>query len=264
VMVKRAVALCIVLLVVAPAVGQEPHWRHELRFGSDTDRFNYTDTANAESFTLSSKWNARWTTAFTSTWYQRFGADAQRVTARVSRKLGASSWISIGGGAGHDEGVIPKREAAFEFGHAMRLPGRHFVRGVELAYGQQWMWYSGSKVLVVSGSSFWYLPRDWTFTLAAAGARSTFRLPTIEWRPSGSARLAFPLHSRVRGNVGFGVGSENFATADALNHFCARTFGGGLRYRLTPKQDIGLSIAYQDRSQSRSQTSVGVSYAIRF
>jgi YaiO family outer membrane protein len=254
----------IALLFAGGAAAQETTWKHELRFGSDTDRFNYTDAATAESFTITSKWNSRWTTAFTSTSYQRFGADAQRFTGRVSRKIGSSSWISAAGGAAHDEQVIPKREAAFELGHAMRVPGKHFVRGVELAYGQQWMWYSGSKVLVLSGSSFLYLPRDWTFTLTAAGARSTFRLPQVDWRPSGGAKLAFPLRSRWRGNVAFAVGTENFATADALGHFSARTFGGGLRYQVSSRQDIGLNVAYQERSRSRNQISVGVSYGIRF
>lgn len=251
-------------MAVGSALAQEPQWRHELRVGVDTDQFNYTDTAAAQTLALTSRWNARWTTVLTSTTYQRFGASAERVTARVSRKFGSSSWISVLGGAGHDEAVIPKREAAFELGHAMRLPGKHFVRGMEVAYGQQWLWFSGSKALVVSGSSFFYLPRDWTFTVAAAGARSTFRLPNVEWRPSGSVRLAFPLHSRLRGNVAFAVGTENFAKADELGHFSARTFGGGLRYQFARRQDIGFSVAYQDRSQSRSQTSIGINYGIRF
>lgn len=245
-------------------MAQEPQWRHELRFGVDTDQFNYTHTAMAQTVALTSKWNSRWTTVLTSTSYQRFGANAERLTARVSRKIGSSSWISVAGGAGHDEGVIPKCEAAFEIGHAMRVPGKHFVRGMELSYGQQWMWFEGSKVLVLSGSSYLYLPRDWTFTVSASGARSTFHLPSVDWRPSGSVRLGIPLHTKLRGTLGFAVGTENFAKTDELGHFSARTFGGGVRYQLTPTQDIGVTILYQDRSQSRSQTSVGVSYGIRF
>lgn len=256
--------LCFAILAMASALAQEPQWRHELRFGVDTDTFNYTDAAAAQTLALTSRWNRRWTTVLTSTTYQRFGADAERATVRVSRKLGSSSWISVLGGAGHDERVIPKREAGIELGHAMRVPGKHFVRGMELSYGQQWMWFTGAKVLVLSGSSFFYLPRDWTFTLSAMGARSTFRLPSVEWRPSGSARLGFPLHRRLRASLGFAVGTENFAKADEVGHFSARTFGGGVRYQLTDKQDVGVTVFYQDRSQSRSQTSVGVSYGIRF
>jgi YaiO family outer membrane protein len=242
---------------------EEP--RHELRVGSDTDRFNYTDAATAQSFTLTSHWDSRWTTGFTSTWYQRFGNNAQRVTARVSRKLSARSWIGLSGGAGHDEGVIPKREAGLEIGRAFRFTGMGFVRGAELAYDQQWLWFTGSKVLVISGSSLLYLPRDCTFALTVAAARSSFHLPEIQWRPSGSARLTFPLHSsRLKAHLGFAVGTENFAKADELGHFSARTFSGGLRYQLTRTQDIAGIVAFQDRSQGRTQTSVGISYGIRF
>lgn len=256
--------LVVSVLITLAGYGQEPQPKHELRFGSDTDAFNYTDAATAESITWTSRWNPRWTTSFTSTSYQRFGADAQRATGRVSRKLGGSSWISIGGGAGHDELVIPKREAFFEVGHAMRVRGRHFVRGVEIAYGQQWLWFSGSKVLVVSGSSLFYLPRDWMFTLSVSGARASFHVPNIEWTPSGSARLSIPLRPRLRSTLGFGVGTENFAKADELGRFAARTFSGGLRYQLTRTQDIGGVVAFQDRTAGRTQTSVGISYGICF
>ena len=254
----------LLLLFASSVSAQEPGWRHELRFGADADTFNYTDAATAESVTLTSKWNSRWTTAFSSVSYQRFGANAARFSARVSRKVGDSSWISVGGGAGHDESVIPKREAALELGHAMRLPGKHLVRGLELSYGQQWFWYTGSKALVLTGSSFIYLPRDWTFTLTAGAARSSFQIPKVEWRPSGSARLGIPLHSRLRAHLAFAVGTENFAKADELAHFSARTFAGGLRYQFTRRQDIGVTVFYQDRSQSRSQTSLGITYGIRF
>jgi len=257
------VALAVALLsFVATAQQSDP--RHELRFGSDTDAFNYTDTANAESVTLTSHWNPRWTTSFTSTWYQRFGADAQRVTARLSRKFGNSSWLSVGAGAAHDEAVIPKREASFEVGHAMRVPGRHFIRGLEVSYGQQWLWFAGSKALIVSGSGLLYLPRDWMLTFSASGARASFHVPRIEWTPSGSARLSFPLRPRLRANVGFAVGAENFAKADELGRFSARTFSGGLRYQLTKTHEVGGVVAFQDRTAGRTQTSVGLSYAIRF
>jgi len=187
------------------------------------------------------------------------------VTARVSRNIGTRSWIGVSGGAAHDESVIPKREAGFEVGHAFRVPGKRFVRGAELAYGQQWLWFNGSKVLVISGASQFYLPRDCTFSLTLAAARSSFHVPEIQWRPAGSARLAFPLYSsRLKAHLGFAVGTENFAKADELGHFSARTFSGGLRCQLTRTQDISGTVAFQDRSQGRSQTSVGINYGIRF
>lgn len=251
-------------LLTLPAVTQDHDLRHELRFGSDTDTFNYTGAATAESLTLRSRWNPRWTTFFSSNWYQRFGADAQRLNVVVSRRLGHSSWISVGGGAGHDEAVIPKREASFEIGHAMRLPGKHLVRGIEIAYAQQWLWFAGSKVLVVSDSTLLYLPRDWMLTVAVSGARASFHVPQVEWTPSGSARLSLPLRPRLRANLGFAVGTENFAKADELGSFSAHTYSAGFRYQLNRTQDIGASVAFQQRTAGRTQTSVGVSYGARF
>ncbi len=262
--VKRILGAVSALLLSTAGAAQNAEPRHELRLGSDTDTFNYTDAATAQSVTLTSKWTSRWTTSISSTAYQRFGADAQRFTGRLSRKLGSASWISIGAGAGHAEGVIPKREVTFEIGHTTRIPGRHFVRGVELAYAQQWLWFAGSKVLVISETSLFYLPRDWMFTLTAAGARASFHVSSVEWTPSGAAKLSFPLRRRLRGTLGFAVGTENFAKAEELGRFSARTFIGGIRYQLTQRQDIGTNFAFQDRTAGRTQTSVGLSYGVRF
>ena len=239
-----------------------PEAKHELRVGSDTDAFNYTDAATAQSIALASHWDARWTTTVTSTFYQRFGATAQRINAGVSRRFG-DSWIGVSGGGAHDESVVPKREAAFEIGRAFRLSNR-LVRGLESSYSQHWSWFTGSKVLVLSGTGLFYLPHDSTLTLTASGARSSFHLPEIEWKPSGNVRFAFPIHRNLRGMVGFAAGTEDYATVDSLGHFSARTFAGGLRYQLSRTQDIGGWTAYQDRSQGRTQTSSGITYGIHF
>ncbi|MGH9521569.1 MAG: YaiO family outer membrane beta-barrel protein [Terriglobales bacterium] len=239
--------------------------RHELRFDSTTDRFNYTNTANAQAVTLTSHWNERWTTAVKSVFYQRFGATAERVNARVSRKLGSRSWIAVNGGGGHDEDVIPRREAGLEIGRGFRMPDARLVRGLELSYAQQWLWFSGSRVQTISTAALLYLPRAWTFAIAAGGARSSFPVRGAEWQPTGSARLSFPLGSpRVMANAAFAVGAENFAKADEIGHFSARTFGGGIRYKFTARQDIGAGVYFQDRSQGRTQTTVALSYGIHF
>ena len=262
---RLGVVVSAALALLGTAAAQAPEPRHELRIGVDTDRFNYTDTAAAESVRLTSKWNSRWTTAFTTTSYQRFAMDAQRFTAMVSRKMGNRSWISVVGGAGHDEGVIPRREAALEFGHAIPLSRKGLVRGVEFAVSPQWLWFAGTKVLVLSETGLLYLPRDWTLTVTIAEARTSSGVPDIQWRPAGNARLNFPIGSdRLRGSLSFGAGTENFTKADELGHFSARTFGGGVRYRLSARQEITVTVAYQDRSQARTQTSVGVGYAVRF
>lgn len=242
-----------------------PDARHELRFDSGADRFNYTDTASSESVTLISRWNERWTTAVSSIFYQRFGAAADRVTLRVSRRIAGRNWIAVGGGAGHDEEVIPRREAGAEVGRSFQISNRRFLRGIELSHSQQWLWFSNSRVHVLTTTAIFYLPRAWTFTLASGAVRSAFPARGSEWQPTGSARLGIPLHApRWSAQCSFAVGSENFAKADEIGHFSARTFGGGFQYNFTARQDIGAGIYFQDRSQRRTQTSVAVTYGIRF
>ena len=237
--------------------------RHELRLGVDTDTFNYADAAAAESITLTSRWNSLWTTSFSTAFSQRFGAGAQRMTGRVSRRLGQHSWVALGVGAGHDDGIIPRREAGFEYGRGFRLSGR-LVRGAEVSYSQQWLWYRDSRLLVVGATGLLYLPRDWTFTLNLAGIRTALPVVGVEWQPAGSARLAFPVRGRLRGNAFFAIGTENFARADQIGRFSAHTYGGGLRYQFTRTQDIGAYVSYQCRTLGRTDTAFGLTYGIRF
>lgn len=240
-------------------------YRHELRVGSDTDAYNFADTATAQGMILISRWNSHWTTEAAFNSYQRFGADAYLVTGRVSRKLGARDWVAAGGGAGHDEDVIAKRTAVVEYGHAFTFAKTALVRGMELTFRHQWLWYSQSQVRTFSGSALLYLPRDWMWSLTVTAARSSFPVVGIEWQPSGNTRLSFPLWVRgLRGNLGFALGTENFAKVDEIGRFSARTYSGGLRYQLTRSQDIGGYFAYQNRSQQRTQTSFGLTYGIRF
>ncbi|HEX9120417.1 MAG TPA: tetratricopeptide repeat protein [Terriglobales bacterium] len=238
--------------------------RHELRFGVDIDTFNYTDAAAAQSVVLISRWNSNWTTTVSSTTYQRFGADAERLTARVSRRVG-KNWFAAGGGAGHDQGVIPRREFALEYGRGFRIGDRGLVRGVEFSFSPQWFWYRDSSAMTLTSAAIFYLPRDWMWSLTVVAARSSFPIVGAQWQPSGNTRLSFPLRSeRLRGNISFGVGTENFAVVDQVGRFSARTFAGGLKYQINARQDIGGYVAYQARSQQRTQTSVGFSYGIRF
>jgi tetratricopeptide (TPR) repeat protein len=238
--------------------------RHELRFGLDTDSFNYTDTAAAESVTLISRWDSRWTTTFASTTYQRFGASAERVNARVSRRIG-QNWFAVGGGAGHDEGVIPHRELALEYGRGFRIGDTGLVRGIEFSVSPQWFWYRDSQATILAATAVFYLPRDCMWSLTLVPARSSFPIVGTQWQPSGSTRLSFPIHSeRLRGNLSFVVGTENFAKADEVGHFSARTLAGGLKYRINAVHDVGGYVAFQDRSQQRTQRSVGFTYGIRF
>jgi hypothetical protein len=238
--------------------------RHELRFGIDADTFNYTDAAVAESATLISRWDSGWTTTFSSTSYQRFGASAERLTGRVSRRVG-NNWFTVGGGASHDEAVIPGSEFAVEYGRGFRLGAKSLVRGIEFSVSPQWFWYRDARVMTITTTSLFYLPRDWIWTLTMVAARSSFAVVGVQWQPSGSTRLSFPLVAeRLRGHVWFGVGAENFAKADEIGHFSGRTLAAGVNYKFSAAQDFGGYVAYQDRSQQRTQTSFGLTYGIRF
>jgi len=242
----------------------QPEPRHEFRIGTDTDFFNYTDHALAQSVSLRSQWSPRWATSFAGNFYQRLGQDAGKFTASGTYRLSPSDALTVGGAAGHDQGIIPKGEAFFEYGHGFRVGTRHFLRGVETTYRQQWLWYTGPRILTLTGGGLFYLPRGWTWSLAVTAARSRFPSGGAEWRPSCLTRLGIPIHRRVTANLFYGVGTENFAQVDQIGRFSARTFGGGARYQFTPRQDLTGYVLRQYRTQDRTQTSFGVSYGLRF
>jgi hypothetical protein len=118
--------------------------------------------------------------------------------------------------------------------------------------------------MTLSFSQLYYLPREWTFSLTLTGARSGFANAGIEWVPSGSARIEFPLYRQLAASLAFANGAENFAQADQIGHFSAHTFAGGLKYRLADRQDISGYVAVQNRTQGRTQNSFGMSYGFHF
>ncbi len=241
-----------------------PAPRNQFVFGSDFDFYNATVDAQAVTASLRSRLSSRWTTNFSGSFYNRFLEKAAKFSASATRRVSKNDSFSAGGAAAHDQGVIPRTEAFFEYAHGFRLEGHGFVRGLEANYRQHWLWFSSARVLVLTPSALVYLPRDWTWSFSISPARSRFPGTAAEWRPSGQTKLAFPLRPRLSGNVFFAVGTENFGRADQVGRFSARTWGGGMRFELTSRQDFSSYVLYQDRSQSRTQTSFGVSYGIRF
>jgi hypothetical protein len=139
---------------------------------------------------------------------------------------------------------------------------------VEFVYGQHWYWYQSSRILTLNGTALVQLPKEWTFSLGATGARSVFPETVAEWRPSGITRLGFPLarwgEERFSGNVFFAAGTENFGQVDQIGRFASQTYGGGLRFQMTARQDVTGYAAYQKRTQNRTDTSFGLSYGIHF
>jgi len=236
---------------------------HELRFGADIETFDYTDAAERYAVSLGSRWTKRWSTFFGSTFYNRFGETASKFSASTAYRFAGKDWITIGSATANDNGVVPRTEAFFEYGHAFRFHNT-CLRGLESSYQQHWLWFKDAHVLTLSSTQLVYLPRDWTWMVSGTAARSTFSGTGSEWRPAGLTKLGFPLHRRLTANTFFAVGSENFALVDQIGSFSARTYGGGTRFRFSASQDISGYIARQDRSRGRTQTSYGVSYGIRF
>ncbi len=238
--------------------------RYELRIGADIDSFNYTEQARAFTVSLRRHFNLRWETNFAGIWQQRFGQEAAKFTASVTYRPRRRDALTLGGSVARDRGIIAKSESFFEYGHGFDLRSQRFLRGIEPSYWQHWLWYRGARVLALSPSIVFYLPREWTWSVRVTVARSRFPSLPAEWRPSGLTRLSFPLYRRLTGNVFYAVGTENFALVEQVGRFSARTFGGGLRYVFTRRQEIAGYVLWQDRSQGRNQTSFGLSYAIRF
>lgn len=242
--------------------------KHELRFGQDTDLLNYDSAYHAESITLVSQWSPNWATSSFVSFFQRAGTEAEKFAGSVTRRQPKWGSLTVGGAAGHDNGVIPKSEAFFNLGHGLPTGEANFVRSVELTYDQHWYWYQSARILALSGTALFYLPNEWTFSVTSIGARSSFSGTGTEWRPTGIARLGFPLaHRRERkltGNLYFAVGTESFSVADQIGRFASQTYGGGLRYQFSARQDMTGYAGYQKRTQDHTDTSFGLSYAFHF
>jgi len=238
--------------------------RQELRIGTDIDMFNYTDTAGAFATGLTTYWSPQWISYFEISYWDRFGGQAVRNLGQVTYKLRPHTAITVGGTWNHDDGIIPRSEAFFELDQGGSLPGRHFLRGIEVNYHQQWYWYSTARVLALSPSASFYLPRDWMFLLRITAARSSFPGLPVEWQPSGISKLTFPIVPQLTGNVFFAVGTEDYALTDQIGRFSARTWGGGLRWQFLPRQYVSGYGLYQERSKGQTQTSFGLSYGVRF
>jgi tetratricopeptide (TPR) repeat protein len=242
--------------------------QHELRIGQDDDLLSYSDGYHDEWMSLASKWTSHWTTSVAGDFYQRSGAEAGKFVGSITRRQSKWGALSVGGAIGHDNAVIPKSEAFFDLDHGWKTGETGFVRGVEISYSQHWYWYQSARILSLTGTTLVYFPQNWTFTLGSTGSRSAFSGTNAEWRPSGIARLGFPLarwgDRRLSGNVSFSAGTENFAIVDQIGSFASQTYSGGLRLQITERQDLAGFGGYQRRTQNRTDTSFGLSYGIHF
>jgi tetratricopeptide (TPR) repeat protein len=242
--------------------------KNELRFGEDNDLFNFAGANHLEWTSLTSKWTRNWTTSFSGDFYQRGGADAEKLLGGVTRRQPKWGAVTVGGAIGHDNAVIPKREVFFDLDHGFKTGEANFVSAIEIIYGQHWYWYQASAILALNTTAIIYLPREWTLSIGITNARSAFSGTAAEWRPSGNSRIRFPLahwsEKRLAGDIFFATGTEDFAQVDQIGRFASQTYGGGLQFTVNSRQDISGYGAYQKRTQNRTDTSFGLSYGIHF
>jgi tetratricopeptide (TPR) repeat protein len=252
--------------VAQKSVLSEP--KNELRISQEDNAFNFVNPNYDEWISVRTQWNQNWTTTFVGNFFQWSPAEAAKFVASVTGRLPKWGALTIGGAAGRDNGVLPKSEAFFELGHGWKTSEVGSVRGLELAYNQHWYWYRTARVLALTGVVLVYLPRSWTFAISEVEARSDFPGLGAQWRPSEIARLGFPLAGKAEkhlsGNVFFATGTEDFASLDQIGSFASQTFGGGLRFSITARQDVSPYASYQKRSQGRTDTNFELSYGIRF
>ena len=240
----------------------------ELRVGNETDFLNYSSANQASGTNLATRWTPFLRTNVGFAAYLRGGVLAEKFTGSATANVHWLGSLTAGGAIAHDRAVIPKNEAFFDLDRGWKTGEATIFRGLELDYGQHWYWYQAARILTLSGTAVLYFPRDWSFSLAATGARSAFSGTGAEWRPSGSMRVAFPLAtgktSQLSGNIVFAAGTENFASADQIGGFASQTYGGGLRFRFAERQDISCGFSLQRRTQNRTDTYLGLSYGIHF
>ena len=238
-------------------------WKYELRIGEEADFFNYTQDAQVETFTLTAHLNRTWTTTVGVSPYHLFGESAVKIWAEAAHRFHQNNWVRILAAGANPQDVVPEEEVLIEYGHGFRFSDV-WVKGLESSYQEHSLWYRGAQVVTLNTTQIAYLPNEWTWTLSVTGSHTRFAGGESDWVPSGSARLGVPLLRSLTGNLLFAVGAENFAQVDQIGRLSARTYGGGLRYRFAESQDVTAFVARQDREYGQKQTSLGLSYGIRF
>jgi tetratricopeptide (TPR) repeat protein len=242
--------------------------KHELRFSEENDVFNFANSNHNGWVSLVSNWTPHWTTSVSGDFVEIFGANAEKFVGSVTGRLPGWGALTVGGATAHDNAVIPRTEAFFDLDHGWKFGEAGPARGIEFVYGQHWYWYATARILALNGSGILYLPKHFTWSLGVTDARSAFPGTGAQWQPSGISRLGFPLrHWQERslsGNILFATGTEDFAQVDQIGSFSSHTYGGGLHFQFARYQDVTGYVAYQKRTQGRTDTTFGFSYGIHF
>jgi tetratricopeptide (TPR) repeat protein len=243
------------------SVRREP--RHRLSLGADLDHYNFTTGSRAFTQGLRSAWTSDWATDAGVRVDQRAQVTAWRGQVAISRRLPAQTMLTVGGSAGPTNSIVATGEVFVGAGKGFQLADG-FLRGVDLHYEQRWLTFEEARVMTARPSATFYLPRDWQAFFSVTAARSEFTGLGTEWRPSGLARVTFPLAASVMGRAFYATGAENYALRDQIGSFSAWTVGGGARFLLPGGQDLEIYLARQQREQGRVQTSLGIGHGIRF
>ena len=243
-------------------------YSNDLRVGIENDSLSYAPANRGQGIALLTRLTPAWGTSVGEMFYQRSGILAEKFMGCATLHAPSFAAITAGGAFGGNNPVIPKSEAFFDLDRGFSRHDSKIVKGMELDYAQHWYWYQAARILTLNGTTIIYLPRDWSLTLAAIGARSAFSGTGVEWRPSGSTRLGFPLaawsRATLSGNIFFAAGAENFASADQIGRFSSQTYGGGMHLELSSRMYATFTYSYQKRTQNRSDSYTGAGYGIRF
>ena len=196
--------------------------------------------------------------------------DAVKIWVEAARRFHQNNWVRVLAAGANLQDVVPESEALFEYGHGFRFSDPRLVepwlKGLESSWQAHSLWYRGAQVVTLNTTQIFYLPREWTWTFSLTGSHTPLqRRASRIGSPSGSTKIGFPLSRRLSANVAVSaVGAENFAQVDQIGRLSARTYGGGVRYRFAESQDVTGFVAWQDREHGQTQTSLGLSYGVRF
>ena len=241
--------------------------KYDLRIGQESDFFSYTENAQVETLTLAAHWNGKWTSVVGISPYHLFGENAVKIWVEAAYRFHQNNWVRVLVAGANAQDVVPESEALVEYGHGFRFSDprvQSWLKGLESSVQEHSLWYRGAQVVTLNTTQIFYLPDEWTWTFSVTGSHTRFAGGESDWVPSGSTKLGFPLYRRLSGSLLFAVGAENFAQVDQIGRLSARTYGGGVRYRFAESQDVTGFVARQVREYGQEQTSLGLSYGIRF
>lgn len=252
----------------AAVAAAEDEPRYYLSIAVNTDLFSFVDANHQGGVAVTSRWSPHWETYIGASDYQFAAVNALKAIASLTGKTPSLGAITVGGSGARDNGIVPKSEAFFEYDKGWRLCPRRLVRGLEIVHTEHWYWYRSARILSIGELTLFYLPNEWTWSLRVSEARSQFYGAGSEWRPSGMAKLGFPIgrpkQRRLTGSTFFALGTESFARIDQIGSFASQTFGGSVSLEFTRRQDVTGYAAYQKRTDNRSETSFGFSYGVHF